>query len=217
MAKEKVLKDWDRRETRPTGDDDPDALYLAVGKAMSAWNKVELSLAYLFGVFVNAHGGMEVAARAFGAVATTSGKLDMLKAAAEVFIGREEADGKPSIASEAAPDKTIINLKADLKLHIDTVWKGFGERRNDIAHGAVLAHGPASDIRAMKGRWYLVPSHIDPKKWERRGDPKFCYTAADVDFYVEQFNSLTGPIIKLTTSVSEYRARKNLSPQGNVA
>jgi hypothetical protein len=222
MAKQKQTKatpPWERLETRPTGDDKPDALYMAVGKAITAWNKVELSLAYLFGIFVNPSGGIEVAGRAFGAVNTTSGKLDMVKAASDVFIGPiEEALKRQHLnipdnedvsiePGENFFDPAIPNFKPNLNHHINTVWKKFGERRNDLAHGVVLQHGPAVDEKGPVGRWYLVPSHVDGKKWARRGNPTYCYTAEDVEFYVKQFEALNDPITKMIVDVHGYRVR----------
>ncbi len=144
----------------------------------------------------------------------------MLLAAADVFIGREEEglirkrDNIPD-ATEVIVDPNdkifntaIPNFKTDLHRNIKTVWRGFSERRNDIAHGAVLRHGPSKDIPGPGGRWYLVPSYIDGKKWGRRGNPSFCYTAEDVEFYARHFEALHDPISGFTVSVVKYREPK---------
>lgn len=186
------LSPWSVRPKRAEGDAAPDALYATVGRALSAWGNFETHLAVLFGVFMSSGAGLEMAARAFGSVRTFEGRLSMLEAAGEAFFSK--------------------NGTTDIQVPFESLckgaWRHFGSRRNEITHGVVQLYGPALDrTGAQVGRWYLVPAFIDFQKWKLRKPPAYCYVAADIEHYVAEFGSLSGPVSAMMTKLAEHKLK----------
>ena len=73
---------WDIPPTLASGDAGENGMYLAVGRALTAWEYVEEAFADIFATFVGAHESREPevvpAFRAYGSVITSRGRADML-------------------------------------------------------------------------------------------------------------------------------------------
>lgn len=100
-------------------DDDPEPIYTAVGKALSAWELIEHHLARMFAFFCGAHDPV-LLKRAYGSVTSYLGRSDMLESVAEVYFHRRSA--------HPMKDRFFSVLK-----EVDN----FSPRRNEIAHGVV--------------------------------------------------------------------------------
>lgn len=81
---------WDVREPpSPLGDPDEKALFDAVGRALTAWETVEIECARLFAVFVatrRKYTYYDPAVRAYGAIIGVVNRKNMLELAAESFF-----------------------------------------------------------------------------------------------------------------------------------
>jgi hypothetical protein len=142
-------------------DDTADAVYLAVGKALSAWEDLEHQLARLFVFFVTDGAEQQWAAyRAYGSAVAFRGRLEMLQAAAEAHFTLVLAD------TEMEP-----RFKALLR-----EVERYAPRRNEIAHGRVQPIGkPSLDPEDLLGwseiGWCLYPSEYSKnqnilKEWD---------------------------------------------------
>ena len=127
------------RATR--GDAASDTLYLAVGKALSQWETLEIELGQLFAVLVESPS--QAASRAYGVVASALGRRDLLEKAAEVYFAKRSEDDYT----------TFDNLMKALK-HASTC-------RNNIAHGHVREYA-APDMEG--GGFYLVAPDYNTRR-----------------------------------------------------
>ncbi len=189
----KQLKPWDRRSVQPEGDETPDALFTAVGRAMTEFGLFEANLGVLFGFLMQQGSDVEMAVRSFGSVRTFEGRIQMLKTVSEAFSYRRS-----------------IKFYDEIKTLANNPWKHFGERRNEIAHGIVVAFGPAIDKSGkFIGRHYLIPAAMDAQKRPLEGPPNYCYVASDVEYYASEFRILVAPVIGLIKKVAEYKLKEN--------
>jgi hypothetical protein len=183
-------------ELRP-GDVLPAAIYSALGLAISNWGHLETGLGMMFGFIISADSrtintpgpALVMTARAFGSVRTSEGRLSMLSAVAETFFVRHS--------------------QPDLQAQFDSQyrsWKGYSERRNDLAHGVVRPYGPAIGMDdKLRGQFYLVPSIIDAAKWPGISDhPAYCYTSNDVNGFAQVFKEMTDKISELVVDFSKF-------------
>jgi hypothetical protein len=183
---------WDVLPREPYGDETEDALYLAVGKALTAWEELDNEQGSLFAVIVLSQDS--AANAAYGSVASGPGRGSMVIAAADQIFGNFD----PVLLKEIT---SLVNL----------VGRLLG-RRNDIAHGIVQGFA-FYDGRPRKGflGYYLVPPNyntrkrLDAEALQKRintlprvggiipGDImmfshlSYVYTAAQIDYYREQF------------------------------
>jgi hypothetical protein len=114
------MNPWDITPFSGHGDKFPNTTYEAVGRALSAWEELEVNLSHLFGVF--------------------SGK-DPLSTETYASYGEERifvqrADMLERLASSYFIIKPNQNLEGDF-CHLICDTRCFSARRNDIAHGVV--------------------------------------------------------------------------------
>ena len=101
------------------GDEDEEALYSSVGRALSEWERFENLLAFLFAAFIIPEHDSEAARRAYGSVVSFGGRADLLKAASSVYFRN-------------FPDKSLADQFDTL---IKTARRA-SPQRNNIAHGS---------------------------------------------------------------------------------
>ena len=118
---QRELQPWDPRPWPESGDDNEDVTFAAVGRALTEWARFETALSRLFAGFIAIDRDSKAARRAFGAVRTFEGRMDMIRAAAISYFSH-------------FPDEPLKATWDDLAKRA----KLFGERRNEIAHGAVI-------------------------------------------------------------------------------
>jgi hypothetical protein len=192
----KALEPWVRRPWPLSGDSDVAKLYASIGCALTAWERFESELAFLFAQFVSPTlpSAIHPAIHAYCAVRTFHGRLEMLQAASESFFygwGIKK------------DDRLVKKLKSLLN-----PYHRFNDRRNDIAHGVVDAYIPevftveAARRNAGKFGHALFPTYGCLKDRAVSGFPDYCYTAAEIDYFRDQFLSLMDPAHILAAEIS---------------
>ena len=83
---DKQLKAWDRRPWPTSGDSDEEKLYAAVGRALSAWERCEAQLAFLFAQFLSTP-LLHAPIRAYCAVRTLSSAIEFSKRRNDIAHG----------------------------------------------------------------------------------------------------------------------------------
>ncbi|MHB8268236.1 hypothetical protein [Bradyrhizobium sp.] len=192
----KTSKPWDIRPTQPTGSPSDDDVYLAVGKALTAWEGIEIRLSEMYLLFIGRYYSnpkeyrqpVIAALRAYGSITNFTTRAEMVESAADSFFHSRSSFFPLRRAIE---DKLIALEKAleDEFKSLMTETRNFVARRNDIAHGVV--HGP-------KG-YFLSPPDYNTRKYPRSRDGKlrtifdtatYHYTSDDIDYYRQHFVGL---------------------------
>lgn len=168
------------------GSEQMDDVFRAVGAALTQWEFVETAFAELFGTLLGAPGGS--AARAYGVVTTSGARRDMIMQAAHGEFPHDEA------------------LLAQIKDILSIAEVG-SQRRNEIAHGAVMRLDDRGEDRGC----YLIPPTYVSKKFRFIVDATFtevnwngvamlksmvnyAYTAEQIDRYAAGFNAFANMV-----------------------
>jgi hypothetical protein len=80
---------WDPRPVSPLGDSNEEAIFSAVGQALTEWEQLENACAQLFAVLVSANhkrAYLAPAIRAYGMVVSAATRQQMLVNAAEAYF-----------------------------------------------------------------------------------------------------------------------------------
>jgi hypothetical protein len=188
MSKE--IKASDRRPWPTAGDTDENTLYASVGRALTAWERYEAQLAFLFAQFTTAI-LFQPSIRAYCAVRTFEGRADMLRAASKSYfygfgIGKDH---------QLTKDYKAILSKAT----------SFVPRRNDIAHGVVDHYMQQEKAESFnKNEFALFPAYGSLKERDSAGIPGYCYTSAELDYFSDQFAMLHKPAHILAAQISVF-------------
>ncbi len=187
-------KNWDQRDFPNEGDRNDDAVYTAVGRALSSWESIEFWLSRLFGLFVST-GPEEPAIRGYGAIHGFEARLTMVKAAGEAYF---------NVASH-----TRLGCKIDFNPYksnfkaMRILVKNLSPRRNEIAHGAVRYTPPLIVTSKRKFRekyprdcilisevagWALYPNYASTDRTDINYNPEYIYSSIEILYYAEQFN-----------------------------
>jgi len=171
------------------GDWSEAVLYESIGRALSRWEAFECEFANLFASLIGPSIDSTPIHRAYGAVISFSGRLDMVRAAAEPFFAHH-------------PEKNTDRVKALQKAYDDISKKaqtlsGF---RNRIAHGMVGGYtSPAGHTRGL----VLMPAYYAQRDRKLvsipRGAtvPEYAYTSGEINFFGGQFWDLRIPTASL--------------------
>ena len=154
------------------------AIFSAVGAALSAWEHTEVHLALVFSHLVGDGVQSEAAFRAYGSAIAFSARADMVIAAAEQAL---------SIHPER--DELEPKFKAALAL-----MRRASARRNEIAHGAVFAYCVMASRPQARG-YCLFPGQYSTNKRFLSGEPKYVYSAEQIEAFAAGFESLGDPIL----------------------
>lgn len=196
MTKEKEMKPWDRRPWPAIGDSELDITYAAVGRCLSSWERFEGILSLLFSAFV-VNMERDGARRAYSAVRTFEGRIEMLKAASEAYFHESPNDG------------WLTSFKTIFKTS-----KEFAARRNDIAHGVVQYFNLSSEteFRIPGGGFALFPSYANFKDRSLSNEPDYCYTSVELDYFQKHFDGLQDAPTTLAGQIIHLAAGKRGSP-----
>lgn len=142
-------KFWKRPVFDPTavGDDQPDAIYWQVGKALTAWERLEEDIGSLFSLL--SHGGstetLVLIKHLFGITESSSNRIGMVKTALELHFSYYWEDPRIS-----APFKNVLKTMG---------WASY--RRNEIAHGRVtsVAVHRGEEKPALSGHFLTAPNY----------------------------------------------------------
>ena len=126
-------KAWDSPPRPDEGDAGEEAVWAAVGRALSKWEDLEHRLSMIFGILVAPDADALPAQRAYGSVLTFRGRKEMIDAAAgAVFFSKPD----PDLA------KALLSLMKEIG--------NFAARRNEVAHGSVATYfGPVGTKGGM--------------------------------------------------------------------
>ena len=140
-----------------------DAIHLAVGQALSRWEKAEHFLGELYAAVVGAVVPVG-ALRAYGSVSAFNNRQTVLiEAAAALWHWAPNDD-----------------LEADFRQLIKVVGSEAAARRNEIAHGLVVDEG-------IGNNYYLVPSYHSSRKRDHSQEPSYTYTSDQIRAFRDRF------------------------------
>lgn len=158
-------------------------IFTAVGEALTEWENAEAILALLFGVFLGEEGVSLAAQRAYGSVASFSGRLDLLKGAASGYFERHPHEDHEAAFKSLA--KNALRASA---------------RRNEIAHGSVTLYPRWCAAEDTVG-YLLMPASYSSVKNDDHWEPKYAYNAETIHQYGRQFRDLAGPAASILTDL----------------
>jgi hypothetical protein len=164
---------WDIRKRQPKGDSTPDAIFWAVGRALTLWEVLESELAEVFDALISEDSSERIGFVAIVSVSGSQARGEILAAAAQRALSLK----MPMAEQVHALSVEATQLRA---------------RRNDIAHGRCLNLG--------KVGFYFVPNNIATGKW-KEGFARYQWVAADILRYADQFGPMSDRASKLAQSV----------------
>ena len=169
---------WDRPSWPAEGDRTLDAVYAAVGGALSEWERYEAVLSYVFAGFTTPT-EVAIGRRTYSAVRTFEGRAEMLRAASEAYFTKY-------------PNAKLLTQFKDV-LRAATA---FAPRRNDIAHGSAdhYRRAPPAPLEIpAPDRYALFPAFASFRERDMSGTPSYCYTSAEIEYFRGQFLLLRRP------------------------
>lgn len=185
---------WDVFPREAHGDPGCVELYHSVGYALSLWEVMESALGELYVTIIQSESRTALAA--YGSVVASSGRIDMVVAAAEADV----SDAGKAIV----PEIRQVVVKEIGKL---------AGRRNEIAHG----HVAGFDLSDAPTEYFLVPPDYNTRKQmpvhhiSTEAFPfssfKYAYTSAQVLAYSEHFWTYTNKLYGLTDRLRELRKK----------
>jgi hypothetical protein len=193
---------WDRPPLDPKDRGDPsgDAIYRAVGLALSRWEEAENVLAHIFGIMSECQTATSqmAAQRAFGSIETSTGRRKMLAAVAEVYFGH-------SWTEKAV--KGPFN-------HLIEAFAAASGRRDDIAHGIARC----ITINGNPRGWFLWPAEYNTGRnaLSRGTDPadllsimpgRFRYTSATIMDFAKRFGALMMKAVEYAGDIHKVAGR----------
>ncbi len=187
---------WAVPPAETEGDATIEAIFASVGRSLSRWEWLEAHMSVLFAYLVNPEDGSEPARRAYGAIATFSGRADMLIHAAQGRMGHQP---------ERAP------LLASLKTHVELLRRASG-RRNEIAHGIAQS----VYVQISSPTYLLYPAWYNSRKHQPSRAPSYAYSSATINRFGRQFMELVDPVMALLDGVRRpqpHAAQDELPPR----
>jgi len=175
---------WERPPLREAGEPNADPIYLAVGKALSQWERAEEGFAILFQILIETRS--EAATRAYGSITNSAGRRQALRSAAEVTF----------------TEKSIVEADREEFKDLLAHFERASSRRDDIAHGIVMhesVSGEDGKLVQPAGWLLLVPDYNTSRTFafpQETGDVfwyrgKYRYNGLDVMIFRQKFKLLT--------------------------
>ncbi len=169
---------WDIPPVPEDGDHDIFTTFAAVGRALTEWEHVEGALAQVFSFLVGAEWTTtEPAVRAYGSVVSFQGRANMLDEAAAGYFHT-----RPNKLFETAFHQ-VISVEC----------RKFSDRRNDIAHGRVIA----GIGKSGRPGYFLTPSLSSTKKWKIGQPARYVYTSKEIEVFIVHFEKLYDRLSRL--------------------
>jgi hypothetical protein len=174
---------WDRRPWPKIGDANIEITYASVGRAISRWEIYDGVLSVLFSAFVSPGFTTRGAMRAYSAVRTFEGRLEMLRAASQAYF-----DEKPE-------EKLLAEFKDILRNA-----SCFASRRNELTHAAVSEF--ITDEQAVADTYALYPAYASFKERDLKNKPTYCMTSVEINYFGEHFLQLQKPVTALAGRIA---------------
>jgi len=140
----------------PAGDFDPREIQRAIGSYLTSWEMTEVSFAYLFNATVRPDLNSEAIRRAYGSITSARTRKGMIEEGAKVFF-------------KAFPENSLAKKLRDLL----KVYDSAATRRNEVAHGIILAGLPPHT------GWYLEANMYSSRRDVARESP-YAYTSTQL-------------------------------------
>ena len=174
---------WDRRPWPKIGDSNIETTYASVGRAISRWEIYDGHLSVLFSAFVAPNFKTKSAMRAYSAVRTFEGRLEMLRAASAAYFDEQ-------------PDDKLLSEFKDILRNASS----FAPRRNELSHAAVSSF--IVDEKDVKETYALYPAYASFKERDLRNKPAYCMTSVEIDYFGEYFLQLQKPVSALAGHIA---------------
>ena len=177
-------KPWDVPTPPEKGDTTKEAVFVAIGGALSAWENLESWLSHIFAELVAPNAFPLAARRAYGSILTFRGRKEMIQAAAKaVFF--------------VSPNDT---LQERLKSFLDEA-QNFAARRNEIAHGIVTEYWPKRSLIRFATKGFVLgpPAYATNKTDLEPGRvilepvyhaPSYAYSSAEIEGFERHFERI---------------------------
>lgn len=188
---------WDRPPIPTTGDAFQDTTYAAVGRVLSRWEEVEVSLGHLYASFTGRGKAVEVL-REYGSGRIFLDRIRILETAAATYFR-----ANPCQRCEGGFDRIVERCLG---------WSG---RRNDIAHGIVqpmrFRFVPSQKrpgfIDCLGYEFCVFPPYYDPRRHTQSDpdDPDYGFTSIEM-------KALCAALATLSYDTDDYRAALFPSP-----
>lgn len=170
-----------RKPIPSKGDSNCDELYKWVGRSLSMWETTESQFSRLFSHLINPGIGSSAARRAYGSIASSNGRRDLIEKAAAVFF-------------QFFPNE---HLQKDMS-HVLKLYSDAAARRNDIAHGVVLMGVPKT------GDGYYVVANMYTSKRDIVGATPYGYNSQTISEYFTKFDALGGAVSSLVKEIDAH-------------
>lgn len=190
---------WDRPPLPKRGNRSDRVLFKSIGRALNAWEEVEISMAHLCAAFATGDRFDSQANHAYGEPSNFNARRDRLQHAAErYFLAHPSQDVEGEFCR-------LMRLAT-----------GYSARRNDIAHGHSLpiqwtvdpAARPSLLSIAGHHEWCLVPPHFSAKKFTGKNRPAYAFTSREV----HQFGQVFWDIAHAVSNLSIWAIQHGPSP-----
>jgi hypothetical protein len=183
---------WDRPRIPKRGNKSDRSLFEALGRALNAWEEIEISMAHLYAEFTQSDRFEPEANLAYGEEANFNRRAAMLQRGAQEYFVR-----CPSQVVEGEFCR-LMNLAT-----------GYSARRNDIAHSHVLpTHfiripDTSAEFLALEENpeWWLVPPHFRANKFTSRRLPAYAFTSSELNEFRKTFWDLAHAFSNLSLVV----------------
>lgn len=169
---------WDRPPFPRRGNRSQRVLFEAIGRALMAWEEVEVSLSHIYSAMKTESRFDDAAAHEYGAPNSFWARLTLLEQEAQQFFRRRPHQDRE------AEFCGILRLA-----------RGYAGRRNDIAH-AVVRHihwqidlgSPVTLLSiAPHFEWCVVPPDFRGNKFTKRNRPLYVFTSRELSRFAGAF------------------------------
>lgn len=165
------------------GDRVSEPLFLALGKAVSAWEGVQAATSNLYFAMRIGSGEAErdLGFQVFGGVRLVHKRRKELNEQSLRFLTQDFGEKSERVADFRS------TLQDTLAAYV-----GWAERRNDIAHGYVTEmQGPDYEDTELRiiTTYALCPSHTRIARWPH-GEPVYNYVATNLESFADGFRQL---------------------------
>jgi hypothetical protein len=177
-------KDWDRLPAT-TSDTDENTLYLAVGRALTEWEKVEEQLWVLYRAFLDLTTQPSIMEKGYRSSLQFDQRKTKLEDAAELYFTHH-------------PDSQLRALFEEALTYAER----FVSRRNDIAHGMVMS------LKENDGRvtFLLYPPFHSPPAKVTRSNAAYTFNSTIIDRYIIGFEATYRKVYEVVFQVSQKRS-----------
>ena len=187
---------WDRPPLARQGNRSDRSLFESLGRALNAWEEIEISMSHLYAAFVIGDRFEPHASHAYGEDANFNQRAAKLVRAAKAHFMRH-------------PSQPIEGEFCRLMRLV----RGYSARRNDMAHAHVLPihfvvmPDSAKEAIALteNPQWCLVPPHFRANKFTTARRPAYAFSSWEINEFRLVFWDMAHAISNLSLVVSLVR------------